>query len=76
MLIKIMVFSAIILFSKSAASATVKVSDINANEPIVPVTYQQILGKGMDVDWSKTSQGRKYYSEKVVKEFKKEKIWN
>lgn len=74
MLIKIMVFSAIILFSKSVASATVKVSDINANEPIVPVTYQQILGKGMDVDWSKTSQGRKYYSEKVVKEFKKENI--
>ena len=38
--------------------------------PIAPFDYQKALGKGMDVDWSKTSQGRQYYSEQAVIDFK------
>lgn len=38
--------------------------------PIDPWTYQQLLGKGMDVDWSKTSEGKAYYNEQAVKDFK------
>lgn len=40
------------------------------NTPILPIQYQNMLGKGMDVDWSKTNKGRKYYSETAVKKFK------
>lgn len=38
--------------------------------PISPWEYQQRLGKGMDVDWSKTTQGKKYYSKQAVIHFK------
>ena len=55
---------------------TTKTDDYNAKTldgkmPIEPAQYQKILGKGMDVDWSKTKKGRETYSEKVVKDFKK-----
>ncbi len=40
-------------------------------QPILPSDYQNYLGKGMDVDWSKTSEGRKFYNEKTVEDFKK-----
>lgn len=40
------------------------------SQPIPPSVYQKLLGKGMDVDWSKTSEGRTYYNEKTVKAFK------
>ncbi len=39
-------------------------------QPISPSDYQKYLGKGMDVDWSKTNEGRKYYNEKAVVDFK------
>lgn len=35
-----------------------------------PWAYQQLLGRGMDVDWSKTSKGRSLYQTKVVEDFK------
>lgn len=38
--------------------------------PINPWEYQKLLGKGMDVDWSKTTAGRYYYNEQTVKDFK------
>ena len=38
-------------------------------EPITPLDYQQMLGKGMDVDWSKTTQGRAFYNEQTVLDF-------
>lgn len=46
----------------------------NSNTPISPAKYQEMLGKGMDVDWSKTGAGRKNYSEAAVKNFKKANI--
>ena len=44
------------------------------NLPISPWSYQQLLGRGMDVDWSKTKQGRTYYNVQAVKDFKAEGI--
>lgn len=38
--------------------------------PICPWKYQSKLGKGMDVDWSKTKEGKKHYSLKAVQDFK------
>lgn len=38
-------------------------------EPIAPSDYQKMLGRGMDVDWSKTRAGKTYYNEQVVKDF-------
>ncbi len=43
---------------------------IDGQTPIAPFDYQKALGKGMDVDWSKTSQGRQYYNEQTVIDFK------
>ena len=40
------------------------------SNPIDPWEYQKLLGKGMDVDWSKTSGGRKYYSVDMPKAFR------
>lgn len=39
-------------------------------QPITPKVYQQMLGRGMDVDWSKTEKGRTYYNEEAAKDFK------
>lgn len=44
--------------------------EIDWNSPVSPQKYQQLLGKGMDVDWSKTSKGKDTYSQKMVKDFK------
>ncbi|MGN0482812.1 MAG: glycoside hydrolase family 5 protein [Lachnospiraceae bacterium] len=43
---------------------------LDGSQPISPWEYQKLLGKGMDVDWCKTAQGMKYYSEKACKNFK------
>lgn len=40
------------------------------NSPIQPWDYQKMLGKGMDVDWSKTEQGKEAYTAKAAKDFK------
>lgn len=42
----------------------------SGDSPISPGQYQKMLGRGMDVDWSKTGDGRKYYSEAAAKKFK------
>lgn len=42
--------------------------------PISPGQYQQMLGKGMDVDWAKTGAGQRNYSEKAVLAFQKANI--
>jgi hypothetical protein len=36
----------------------------------LPKYYTSILGRGMDVDWSKTGPGTRYYNEQTVKDFK------
>ena len=38
-------------------------------QPISPWDYQSLLGKGMDVDWSKTRQGKMYYNAKAAEDF-------
>lgn len=45
-------------------------SALPSNEPITPIEYQKLLGRGMDVDWCKTSQGIKFYNQKTVVDFK------
>ncbi len=42
----------------------------DGSQPINPWDYQKILGKGMDVDWCKTSKGMQYYNLKACKSFK------
>jgi hypothetical protein len=37
---------------------------------IAPQEYVTLLGKGLDVDWSKTAQGTRYYNAKTVADFK------
>lgn len=43
--------------------------DLSGSQPIAPWSYQKLLGKGMDVDWSKTNQGRKYYNQQAAADF-------
>lgn len=49
---------------------TAKADTINGTEPILPVQYQKLLGKGMDVDWSKTKKGQETFHKTIVKDFK------
>ena len=37
--------------------------------PISPQEFQKLLGKGMDVDWSKTADGKKFYNTKASQDF-------
>ncbi len=53
----------------SANVSTTKLVEVG-KQPIKPTEYQKLLGKGLDVDWSKTSEGKKYYNEKTVQDFK------
>ncbi|WMJ23865.1 cellulase family glycosylhydrolase [Paludicola sp. MB14-C6] len=46
-------------------------NELQSKTPINPQNYQALLGKGMDVDWSKTQQGRENYSKKAVEDFAK-----
>lgn len=43
---------------------------LDGTEPIKPWDYQKLLGKGMDVDWCKSSKGKQYYNTVVCKNFK------
>lgn len=52
-----------------AAAADAGVN-IDGSSPIEPWDYQKLLGRGMDVDWCKTSKGMKYYNEKACRDFK------
>lgn len=49
---------------------TAKADTINGIQPILPVQYQKLLGKGMDVDWSKTKKGQETFHKTIVKDFK------
>lgn len=61
-----------------ALSQNIKNQSITVNkiidDPISPWEYQNMLGRGMDVDWSKTSTGKKHYNTQAVKDFKKQGI--
>lgn len=47
-----------------------KTAVLDGTQPIHPWDYQSLLGKGMDVDWCKTSKGKQYYSTMACKSFK------
>ena len=40
-----------------------------ASVPINPWDYAQKLGKGLDVDWSKTKEGKEAYNSQTAKDF-------
>ncbi|WP_425447295.1 glycoside hydrolase family 5 protein [Dethiothermospora halolimnae] len=62
-------------FKYNAQKDSIKDSNSSViDAPIDPWEYQKLLGKGVDVDWSKTNKGRKYYDSKTVKDFKKEGV--
>ncbi|HHJ52962.1 MAG TPA: hypothetical protein ENJ89_07185 [Caldithrix abyssi] len=42
----------------------------DAAEPIPPQQYVRLLGKGMNVDWAKTSRGISFYHKQAVRDFK------
>ena len=44
-------------------------TEADTSKAISPWEYQRMLGKGMDVDWSKTKGGRENYSEQTVEDF-------
>lgn len=44
------------------------------NKSIKPLEYSKLLGKGLDVDWSKNRQGTEYYNSKTVSDFKEKGI--
>lgn len=43
---------------------------IDGKTPISPWDYQELLGKGMDVDWCKTNSGRELYASETAADFK------
>lgn len=50
------------------SSGTVE-EDTKKDGAVFPWEYQKMLGRGIDVDWSKTNKGMEYYNEKAVKDF-------
>lgn len=44
------------------------------DNPINPWEYQELLGRGIDVDWSKTTEGRNNYNVQAVKDFAEQGI--
>lgn len=50
--------------------ASVKKNDGHSDQAIKPWDYAKLLGRGMDVDWSKTKEGRETYNEQAAKDFK------
>ena len=58
-----------VAWDDAANKISVTTADVSGQTPIAPGVYQDMLGHGMDVDWSKTNQGREYYTEKTAADF-------
>jgi hypothetical protein len=67
---KIMLFCITLSYVVMLGTPNYSAKSIDGSAPIQPAQYQKLLGKGMDVDWSKTNKGREAYREKAVKDFK------
>lgn len=74
--ITLLVVMSILLISMQACSAQSMAAVSSVNSPINPWDYQKQLGKGLDVDWSKTKDGMEYYNSKTVEDFKANGINN
>jgi hypothetical protein len=71
------VVMAILLISMQACTTkSMAATTASTNSPINPWDYQKQLGKGLDVDWSKTKDGKEYYTSKTVEDFKANRINN
>lgn len=65
------VISSTLTYSSAEASAQANPSaSKTANLTYTPSTYVNLLGKGIDVDWSKTKEGKQLYKSQIVKDFK------
>lgn len=53
----------------SEAERRTEINTIKGSMPILPKEYQKMLGRGMDVDWSKTKAGKEYYNERTAEDF-------
>lgn len=60
--------------TKAEKEAVEETEKIEVDSPISPWQYQALLGKGMDVDWSKTTAGQENYRVEAVKAFKAQGI--
>lgn len=45
------------------------VKSLAVQTPINPWDYSKMLGKGLDVDWSKTKEGKETYNSKIAEDF-------
>lgn len=60
--------------TRNAGTQTVSLNstkDYTHEESINPWDYANLLGRGVDVDWSKTTPGKKHYNKQAVVDFKK-----
>lgn len=72
----LIVTMAMLLVSMEACTTKTMAAVSSVNSPINPWDYQKQLGKGLDVDWSKTKDGKEYYNSKTVEDFKDNGINN
>ena len=74
--ILLVISMAILLVSTQACAAKSMPVVSSSNSPIKPWDYQKQLGKGLDVDWSKTKEGKETYNSGIVGDFKANGINN
>lgn len=67
--IKLLVIFILLLPIESCGSREA-INTSPSNSPIDPWDYVDTLGKGLDVDWSKTDKGRNHFNNKSVEDFK------
>ena len=56
-IVKLIVLCMIVCSVLTTKTENYSAKTLDGKSPIQPVQYQKILGKGMDVDWSKTKKG-------------------
>lgn len=54
-------------------TSVIVINNFRSNNPVSPISpwdYAAKLEKGLDVDWSKTKDGKRYYNSKTVEDFR------